>query len=201
MIVKLHAITIVKCKQARCAKVQAGESLEPTAPRPARPSSRSPSPEKALAEPVHRDLKLGSIKKVARQTDAEPLAPINPQTWHLSDLHPHPVPSRAPPPAGPPSLVLTQKVLKKVMKRVPRGSTAGPSGATLEHLKATLQGSRSCRDRTIEFFNKVLSGEAPIMPEMLARRVVALQRRKGGVRRIAVGEVWMRFCHLWALEI
>ena len=186
------------CYQARCAKVQA---VEPLQPRPSSPYFRSSNPSKALDEDIYPSLKLGSIKKAARRPDAEPLAPINPQTWHLSDLHPHPVPSRAPPPAGPPSLVLTQKVLKKVMKRVPRGSTAGPSGATLEHLKATLQGSRSCRDRTIEFFNKVLSGEAPIMPEMLARRVVALQRRKGGVRRIAVGEVWMRFCHLWALEI
>lgn len=49
--------------------------------------------------------------------------------------------------------------------------------------------------------NKVLSGEPPAMPEMLASRLVALQKCKGGVRPIAVGEVWTRFCCLCALEL
>ena len=49
--------------------------------------------------------------------------------------------------------------------------------------------------------NKVLSGEPPAMPEMLASRLVALQVRKGGVRPIAAGEVCMRFCCLCALEL
>ena len=39
------------------------------------------------------------------------------------------------------------------------------------------------------------------MPEMLASRLVALQKRNGGVRPVAVGEVWMRFCCLCAREI
>ena len=65
--------------------------------------------------------------------------------------------------------------------RFPRGSAAGPSGFTFEHLKVALQGSRSCRDRTIEFVNKVIGGEIPPMPEMLASRLVALQKSKGGI--------------------
>lgn len=36
---------------------------------------------------------------------------------------------------------------------------------------------------------------------MLASRLVAMQKRKGGIRPIAVGEVWMRFCCLRALEL
>ena len=87
------------------------------------------------------------------------------------------------------------------MKRFPRGSAAGPSGFTFEHLKAALQGSRSCRDRTIEFVNKVIGGEMPPMPEMLASRLVALQKSKGGIRPIAVGEVWLRFCSLCAIVL
>ena len=31
------------------------------------------------------------------------------------------------------------------------------------------------------------------MPEMLASRLVALQKRKGGIRPISVGKVWLRF--------
>ena len=91
--------------------------LEPTPPRPSRPNYRSPDPDKALVEANHRDLKLGSIK-AARRPDAEPLCPVNPQTLQqLSGLHPHSAPPYVPPPADPPSLILTQKVLKKVMKR------------------------------------------------------------------------------------
>ena len=39
------------------------------------------------------------------------------------------------------------------------------------------------------------------MPEMLASQLVALRKRKGGVRPIDVGEMWMRFCCLCALEL
>ena len=87
------------------------------------------------------------------------------------------------------------------MKRLPYGAAAGPSRLTFEHLKAALQGSRSCRDRTIKYVNKRLIGEALAMPEMIASRLVALQKHKVGVRRIAVGEVWMRFCSIYALVL
>ena len=49
--------------QARCAKVQAGESLEPTLLCPSRPNSRSPELDNALAEAIHHDRKLGSVKR------------------------------------------------------------------------------------------------------------------------------------------
>ena len=41
----------------------------------------------------------------------------------------------------------------------------------------------------------------PPMPEMLASRLVALQKSKGGIRPIAVGEVWLRFCSLCAIVL
>lgn len=56
-----------------------------------------------------------------------------------------------------------------------------------KHLKATLQGNRSCRDRTIEIANKLLSAPAPAMPEVLASRLVALQKRK-----VFVPWLWVR---------
>ena len=39
------------------------------------------------------------------------------------------------------------------------------------------------------------------MPEMIASRLVALQKHKGGVHPVAVGEVWMRFCSICALAL
>jgi hypothetical protein len=96
---------------------------------------------------------------------------------------------------------ITHKTLKKVIKRFPRGSAAGPSGLTYEHLKAALSGSRSAREHALMLVNRNLSGDMLPMPEMLASRLVAPQKRKGGVRPIAVGEVWLRFCSLCAIEL
>ena len=39
------------------------------------------------------------------------------------------------------------------------------------------------------------------MPEMLASRLVALQKSKGGIQPIAVGEIWLRFCSLCAVVL
>jgi hypothetical protein len=72
---------------------------------------------------------------------------------------------------------------------------------TFEHLKAALSGSRSARDQLLMLVNRILSGDMQPMPEMLASRLVALQKRKGGVRPIAVGEVWLRFCSLCAFDL
>ena len=153
----------------RCVQIQADERLDTASPAPPRPESRAPDPNTAVAEAIHRDLHRGSVKKAARRPNAEPLAAINPETLQkLPDVHPHYDPPRVAPPTDPPPLLLTHRVRKKVMNRFPRGSAAGPSGFTFEHLKAALQGSRYCHDRTIEFVNKVISGEMPPMPEMLA---------------------------------
>ena len=94
--------------QAGCEKVQAVEPPEPTPPRPSHPTARSPDPDKALTDDIHRDLKLGSIKNAAWRPDAEHLALINPETLQeLSDLHPHSERPRVLPPVHPPPLFLT----------------------------------------------------------------------------------------------
>ena len=140
--------------------------------------------------------------KAARLPNAEPLAAINPETVQkLSDLHPHSDPPRFAPPTDLTPLLLTHRVLKKVLKRFPRGSAAGPSGFTFERLRAAIRGNRSCCDRTINFVNKVIGGEMLPMPEMLASLLVALQKSKGGIRPIAVCEVCLPFCSLCAIVL
>ena len=63
--------------RARCARIQAGEALEPTPPAPPRTSLRAPDPYKALPEAIHRNLHRGSVKKAARRPNAEPLSLIH----------------------------------------------------------------------------------------------------------------------------
>ena len=93
--------------RARCARIQAGEALDPTLPAPPRSSSRAPDSDKALAQAIHRDLHRGSVKKAARRPNAEPVAAINPETLQkLSDLHSDP-PRVAPPDDPPPCLLYT----------------------------------------------------------------------------------------------
>ena len=181
--------------------VQGFNPMSLLSPPPPRIHPRARDSDTETANRIHRDLKAGSIKKAARRPVAEPLADINPETiQQLLALHPQSDPPRIPHPDAPP-LLLTHKILKKVIKRFPRASAAGLSGLTFEQLGAALKGSMNMRDQVITFVNRALRGDLQPMPEMLASRLLALQKSKGGIRPIAVGEVFMRFCCLCAIEL
>ena len=69
-----------------------------------------------------------------------------------------------------------------------RGSAAGPSGTTYEHVVSALKGSDRALKLGAQFINLILSGAALSKPG-----------RPGSVRPIAVGEVWQRLASLCAL--
>jgi hypothetical protein len=130
-------------EDTKCAKIQANEPLDPSPLPPSKPRQRAQDPDKALADSIHRNLTLGSIKKAARRPDAEPLAAINPTTLQqLADLHSQSNPPNVPSPDAHP-ILLTHKALIKVIKHFPCGAAASPSGLSFVHMKAALSGSRS----------------------------------------------------------
>ena len=100
-----------------------------------------------------------------------------------------------------PAAVVTSEDLTAVLKRLPRGSVAGPSGWTHEHVRAAATTCPAAREAILGFVNLVVSGALPRLPALLAARVVALQKPNGrGVRPLAVGEVWLRVAGLCALQ-
>ena len=169
--------------------------LEPQLRRRPRPRD----PDHILAARLRRQLALGSVARATRCLQSQPVVEPTPEAIaELRALHP---PSAPPPPLATdtPAARVTADTLRTVLKRLPRGSAAGPSGWTYEHVRAALLGSEACFDAALRFGNALLAGELPLLPALLASRLVAVKKPKGGTRPIAVGETWLRFVCLCAL--
>ncbi|KAL0215257.1 hypothetical protein P9112_007441 [Eukaryota sp. TZLM1-RC] len=76
-----------------------------------------------------------------------------------------------------------------VIKKRPRGKSAGLSGITIDHVKAAIISSEDCLGLLTKFFNKILSGQLKYPEELRSSRLTALVKNsKMDVRPIAVSE-------------
>ncbi|KAL0209092.1 hypothetical protein P9112_011679 [Eukaryota sp. TZLM1-RC] len=76
-----------------------------------------------------------------------------------------------------------------VIKKRPRGKSAGLSGITLDHVKAAIISSEDCLGLLTKFFNQILSGQLKYPEELRSSRLTALVKNsKMDVRPIAVSE-------------
>ena len=85
------------------------------------------------------------------------------------------------------------------MQRVPKGSAPGESGWTYEHVKAVVLTDPSALSSACRLINAILSGSLPRMARLLDSTLIALQKPCGGIRPVAIGEVWLRLAGLCAL--
>ena len=96
---------------------------------------------------------------------------------------------------------ITRAQLKKVIKRLPKGSAPGPSGWTYEHIQAVAQGTETGMDAVLA----ILAGDLPEWEWFTASRLVPLVKKVAhpgapqGVRPIAIGEVWARLVSMCAM--
>ncbi|KAL0208858.1 hypothetical protein P9112_011445 [Eukaryota sp. TZLM1-RC] len=76
-----------------------------------------------------------------------------------------------------------------VIKKRPRGKSAGLSGITIDHVKAAIISSEDCLGLLTKFFNKILSGQLKYPEELRSSRLTALVKNsKMDVHPIAVSE-------------
>ena len=162
-------------------------------PHPARTGS-------CLAARIHQLLRVGAVSRAARGiTDQAAVAPDDAVHAALQALHPDEPPPDLPLQATP-AAVLRREHLDAVMQRLPRGKAAGPSGWTYEHIRAVVSASDASAAAVQAFLNLLLSGAFPHCPELLAARLIPLRKPNGGVRPIAIGEVWFRLAGICAME-
>lgn len=179
---------------------------EDTGDRPASSGRRRKVAEQEkLAGRVQRHLLNGSVSKAARALEAAPLADASlPEVMNsLRKLHPEAAPAE-PLDVDLPALQVSGDDLKKVMDglgKFHRGSAGGPSGWTFEMVMAVAQSTEDGFNAVLAFVNLILSGELPRCGELLDSLLLGLQKPAGGVRPIAVGEVWYRLAGLCALEV
>ena len=156
--------------------------------------------EQRIAKQVHRQLQKGNITRAARALEvAEVAEPTHDVMDKLAELHPE-----AEPPSDfdYPDTIPTQidrKLVKQVLKRAPKGSAPGPSGWTMEHIQAVAFGSEDGMEAVVAFINAGLTGDMPEWEELRASRLVPLRKKCGGIRPIAIGEVWARLMSMCAM--
>ena len=190
---------------ARLVKIQLQEDLSTTtAPMPPtrrrEQTKKRPDPMQLLARKISIKIEEGDFRGAIRLTSSDDiLADFNDDTYNaLIAKHPpaHPDSQTPPSPA-----VSVQEVLEvsnmdvvQAIKSFPCGSAGGgPDKLRPQHLKDLLQHTQT-EDTALlsalaDFCNLVLRGDAPevVRPFFFGASLVALRKRSGGIRPIAVG--------------
>ena len=191
---------------ARCARIERGQPLIDETDGQASPAqaarARRLSDDQRLAARVQSMLSKGSITRAARALDEAPLAdPRDPEVRAaLRDKHPE-----APPPpeieSDVPALQIDETVLEQALNlwRLKPGSAAGLTGLTPEHIIAAADASAETRLAILGFINLLLSGEMPRHSSLLDAALIGVIKPAGGVRPIAICEVWLRLAGTCAL--
>ena len=96
-------------------------------------------------------------------------------------------------------MVFTAEHVRKAIKSFRKGSAPGPDGLRLEHLKVAIKLSTPNRQDKAEealtrLVNKMGSGSVPaiIAPFLSGARLIAGNKKDGGIRPIAVGNILRR---------
>ena len=87
-----------------------------------------------------------------------------------------------------------------MLRQLPKGAAAGPSGWTYEHVKAATHTPDSAISAALELINAILAGGLPHLPELLNCNLIGLEKPGGNrLRPIAIGEVWLRIASRCAM--
>ena len=94
-------------------------------------------------------------------------------------------------------LQITVADIKTAVRTFPPGSTGGPDGISPQHLKDMLIAEGDTGPLHVElcsFVNVLLNGETPdeVNQVIYGGRLIALEKKDGGVRPITVGYTWRR---------
>ena len=187
-------------------KQQLKAELDPTdvlPPKPRKAGSRSghfaeEDVSQQLARRVSAKLEEGDFVGAVRLASSEEkLAAFSPETLSaLKSKHPAPHPDSDIPPAPSPSVsaaVFPKSAVVRAIKSFPNGSAGGPDKLRPQHLKDILQATgeeeSSFLDSLVSLCSLVLEGGVPaaVRPFFFGASLVALEKKDGGVRPIAVG--------------
>ena len=165
-----------------------------------------------VANRASAKLEEGDIKGALRLLASnDALAPQSKETYDsLLALHPPcPVDRRLPPQvsACPPISVLPTEV-SRAIRSFPSGSAGGPDGLRPQYLKDLLAtgigsgGTDALLGAITDFVNMLLEGRVPVSvcPILFGGSLIAISKKSGGIRPIAIGYLWRRLagkvaCH------
>lgn len=149
----------------------------------------------------------GGVSRAAKRLSSAPLAdPRSPEVVAaLRAKHPAAeLPPAPPPPAedATPALQVAAEHLTAVLKDWGKkaGTAGGMSGLTPDHVVAAALAADAAFAAILKLVNLILSGELPRHGSLLDSALVGTEKPGGGVRPIAIGEVWYRLAGACALK-
>ena len=158
--------------------------------------------EEKLAATVSAKIEDGNLKGAIRLLcSEEKMAGVTPETINkLQEKHPPAPADRRPlvspsPPQQP--LQVTEAEVTKAIKSFPPGSSGGPDGLRPQHLLDLIKCAESGGELVASitaFVNLLLRGgcNPQVVPHLFGGNLLALEKKSGGVRPIAVGFTWRR---------
>ncbi|CAI7808848.1 unnamed protein product [Closterium sp. NIES-53] len=149
--------------------------------------------------------KKGSLRRAVMALESTPVCTPCPYILdELLDKHPpaDPDPLTWPVNADQPYLEIAYAELLKLLSRCENGVGAGPSGMTFEHLRDASVTNASVSTHLHALVNTILKGKLPqsIADLLTSSRLIALAKREGGARPIAVCECLTRLVAKAALS-
>ena len=189
---KKHNLT--SCIKKRVASFSSLAVPDPEVRNPVKRKTCSPALQ--LAQGVAAKLEDGNIKAAVRLlvSDDTPATPSVEGLKKLSEKHPSATlnPGALPLPQQDSHLSVAETDVRKAVMCFPAGSSGGPDGFRPQHLKDLL----NCREAGSDFLsaltafvNLVLSGHCPkdMAPIFFGGRLIALDKKSGGIRPIVIG--------------
>jgi len=149
-----------------------------------------------LCQAVTAKLEEGNMRAAIRllMSDDTPASPSVESLAKLQDKHPSASldPVDLPPPSQAGCLLVDENEVRRAVLSFPSGSAGGPDGLRPQHIRDMLL----CREAGSDFLtaltafvNLVLAGGCPadVAPVFFGGRLLALKKKSGGIRPIAVG--------------
>lgn len=150
---------------------------------------------------VRSKIEDGNVRAAVRIicSDDKP-ASVDSDTVQALKLRHPPAPSDRrvlPDPINYTAIQVTEDDIANAIRSFPSGSSAGPDGLSPQHLRdmvACSQGGQQLKTAITAFVNLLLNGKCPpaITTVLFGGRLIALQKKSGGVRPIAIGYTWRR---------
>jgi hypothetical protein len=179
------------------------DELEPADDQPGdqRGFHRKRDPAAQLAAAIMAKVEDGNIKAAIRilTSEEKPAADTDATFAKLQERHPAaPVDrSPAPDPNNMTAIQMTEAEVAKIIRAFPAGSSGGPDGVRPQHI-LDLINCRECGTALLTsitgFVNTLLDGKChqDVAPVLFGGNLIALEKKSGGIRPIAIGYTWRR---------
>ncbi|KAJ9439545.1 hypothetical protein DIPPA_03336, partial [Diplonema papillatum] len=146
---------------------------------------------------VIRRTKARWFGKAVAALSAAKVAPVNEETLGvMREKHPQaPEPPLPPiPPQANAEIDVSWGIVIKTLRALPRGTAPGPSGLSAQHLLDLVSPGSPIRAPLVAVIARIATGSLPdeARPHGFGARLVALEKKDGGLRPIACGEVLRR---------